>query len=70
MLCLVSTLCIASSAGAQTADDLFNPGAVRRLDLLVNTRDWEQLKAEFQINDYYPADMRWNGVAVRNVAVP
>jgi spore coat protein H len=54
---------------AQTTDDLFNPDVVNRLDLLVNTRDWEKLKANFQLNDYYPADIQWNGLTVRNVGI-
>lgn len=65
-LCVV---CVASSAGAQTSDDVFNAGAVRRLDLLVHSLDWEKLKANFQVNDYYPADMQRNGVTVRNVGI-
>ncbi len=58
-----------AAAAAQTADDLFNPGVVNRLDLLVNTRDWEKLQANFQLNDYYPADLQWNGLTVRNVGI-
>ena len=57
------------AAGAQTTDDLFNPGVVHRLDLLVNSRDWEKLKANFQVNDYYPADVQWNGITVHNVGI-
>ena len=58
-----------ASGAAQTTDDLFNPDVVNRLDLLVNTRDWEKLKANFQLNDYYPADLQWNGLIVRNVGI-
>lgn len=58
-----------ATAQAQTPDDLFNPDVVNRLDLLVNTRDWEKLQANFQLNDYYPADLLWNGVTVRNVGI-
>jgi spore coat protein H len=53
----------------QTTDDFFNPATVNRLDLLVNSRDWEKLKANFQLNDYYPADLRWNGQTVRNAGI-
>ena len=56
-------------AAAQTPDDLFNPGAVHRLDLLVNSRDWEKLQANFLTNEYYPADVSWNGLTVRNVGI-
>jgi spore coat protein CotH len=56
-------------AWAQTAEDFFNPGVLHRIDLLVNSRDWEKLKENFQLNDYYPADLRWNGVTVRNLGI-
>jgi spore coat protein CotH len=56
-------------AAAQTVDDLFNPDVINRLDLLVNSRDWEKLKAEFQTNEYYPADLKWNGLTAPNVGI-
>ena len=31
--------------------------------------DWAKLKASFQENTYYPADVRWEGVTVRNVGI-
>lgn len=57
------------AADAQTADDFFDPRGLYRMDLLVNSRDWNKLKAEFQLDDYYPADLRWEGVTVRNVGI-
>lgn len=69
---LLSLLCavgFTSAGGAQTSDDLFNPDVVTRVDLLVNSLDWEKLKADFQVNDYYPADVQWAGVTVRNVGI-
>src|SRR5688572_25670398 len=66
---LVAMLLAPATAAAQTVDDLFNPDVVHRLDLLVNSRDWEKLKADFQLNDYYPADIKWNGLTVHNVGI-
>ena len=43
--------------------------SLQRLDLWVNTADWSKLKAEFQVNTYYPADVTWNGQTVRNVGI-
>lgn len=57
------------AAAAQTPDDFFNPAAVQRLDFLIHSRDWEKLKANFQTNDYYPTDVKWNGITVRNVGI-
>ena len=66
---LVAILLAAAPASGQTADDLFNPDVVYRLDLLVNSRDWEKLQANFLTNEYYPADFSWNGMTVRNVGI-
>jgi hypothetical protein len=66
---LVCALGGAPPVAAQTTDDLFNSGALRRLDLFVNSIDWEKLKANFQVNDYYPADVQWEGMTVRNVGI-
>ena len=59
----------ASAVSAQTVDDFFNPAVVHRVDLLVNSRDWSALTANFDQNTYYPADVTWNGVTVRNVGI-
>jgi spore coat protein CotH len=68
--CLACALWLgAATAGAQTVDEFFDPTVVRRLDILVNTADWAKLKANFQENDYYPADIKWEGMTVRNVGI-
>lgn len=54
---------------AQTSDDLFNPEVLQRIDLWLNSSDWAKLKAAFQENTYYPADVTWNGQTVRNVGI-
>ena len=54
---------------AQTADDLFNDQVLHRIDLWVNTTDWYLLRANYQSNDYYPANMKWNGTTTTNVAI-
>ena len=56
-------------AFAQTSDDLFNPEVLQRLELWMNDADWSKLKAAFQENTYYPADVTWNGITVRNVGI-
>ena len=57
------------SAAAQTSDDLFNDQALQRIDLFVSTRDWYWLRVNYMANDYYPANMKWNGTTVTNVAI-
>ena len=54
---------------AQTYDDFINPGALQRIDLSINSGDWQQLKDNFADDTYYPARLEWNGVVVRNVGV-
>jgi spore coat protein CotH len=61
---VVSTLTL-----TQSLDGLFNPDALYRLDLLVGGGNWETLKAKFRDNDYYRADLRWNGLTVREVGI-
>ncbi len=59
---------------AQTAaDDLFAAGTIRDLNLTMGERDWATLRANFELNTYYPADLRIvlseGEVVVRNVGV-
>lgn len=66
---LFSLAGIPAIAAGQTADDLLNSETLHRIDLFVNSRDWAKLKADFQLNDYYPADLRWSGLTVRNAGI-
>ena len=67
---LAAVLCAgAAPAAAQTADDLFNDQTLQRMDLWVNTRDWYLLRAYPESNERYPANLKWNGQTVTNVAV-
>jgi spore coat protein H len=61
--------CTAPAASAQTADDLFDPNTLQELRLFLNSRDLQQLRATFQENTYYPADLHWRDVRARNVGV-
>jgi spore coat protein CotH len=62
-------LTLAGGASAQTSDDFFNPNALQRMELWLNASDWAKLKAAFQENTYYPADLVWNGQTVPNVGI-
>lgn len=66
---LLAALAIAAAAAAQTPDDFFDPNVLHRVDLWLNESDWSKLKTNFQENTYYPADMTWNGITVRNVGI-
>jgi spore coat protein CotH len=67
---IVVTIALAASvAGAQTADALFAGQDLQRVDLFLHSADWAKLKAEFQTNTYYPADLTLNGQTVRNLGI-
>ena len=62
-------VCGRGIASAQTADDLFNDQVLHRVDVYIYSKDWALLKANYLQNTHYPADLRWQGKAVRNAAV-
>jgi spore coat protein CotH len=59
----------AATVQAQTSDDLFNESAIHTLQITIHSRDWETLRANFTSNEFYPADVTWNGLRARNVGV-
>lgn len=56
-------------AQPQTADDLFNGATLQTVEVTMHSHDWESLHTNFTSNDYYPADVSWNGLRVRNVGI-
>lgn len=70
---LVSVLGTAMGGSAQAptprADEFFSDAVLHEISLRVNSRDWEALKANFESNQYYPCDLVWNGITVRNVGI-
>jgi spore coat protein H len=66
---LILNTLAATSVQAQTSDDLFNEAVVQTLEIAIHTRDWDSLRANFTSNDFYPADVTWNGLRVRNVGI-
>ncbi len=68
-LAVLLLLTLAGRAAAQTSDEFFNPEVLHRLELRLNSSDWSKLKATFRENTYYPADLTWNGVTVRNTGI-
>ena len=67
----VALLLSAGSAGAAspTQDDFFNDSVLQEIHLAVSARDWQTLKDNFGEDTYYPADLSWNGITVRNVGI-
>jgi spore coat protein CotH len=50
-------------------DSLLDGSSLQDLWVHVNARDWEDLHTHFQENTYYPADVEWQGMRVRNAAI-
>jgi spore coat protein CotH len=70
--CVVLTLAVSAGAiapsYAQTTSDLFND-SLQTLEITMHSRDWESLRVNFTSNDFYPADVTWNGLRGRNVGI-
>jgi spore coat protein CotH len=65
---LIAVLAVASPALA-SEDELFDSSAIQEINLLMNARDLRSLREHFNENTYYPADLQWRDVRVRNVGV-
>jgi hypothetical protein len=61
-------LAMTSSAGAQTAEQLFDDSQVTDVHLQLSQRDWDTMH---RVDDdtFYAADLTWNDVTVRNVGI-
>lgn len=71
-VCAVAILLVGvtpSAISAQTADDLFDPRTLEDVRLFVNARDLAELREHWQEDTYYPADLVWRGMRVRNVGI-
>src|SRR5262245_11999884 len=55
-----------TSPGPVLAPELFDSESIQRVDLRINSTDWEKLKQNFLSNEYYPADIVFNGQTARN----
>jgi spore coat protein CotH len=57
-------------AWAQTQEALFsNDGPLQEIRLRVSPRDWGTLKETADLDTYYPADLTWKGLTVRNIGI-
>lgn len=62
-------LALVSPVFAQTDADFFNDRELGELRLYIHKRDWQELRERFRENTYYPADLHWGGIVVRNVGI-
>ena len=72
-LIAVASLCLALAAAAparaHSQDDLFNPDTIQELRLTINSRDLRDLRANFDKDTYYTADLQWRNLRVRSAGV-
>ena len=59
----------AATTRAHTQDDFFNASTLQDVRLTMSGRDWQALKEHADQDTYYAADLRWNGVTLRNVGI-
>jgi spore coat protein H len=70
-LAAAGTLTVAqtTSPGPVLAAELFDSLELQRVDLRLNSTDWLKLQQNFLSNEYYPADIVFNGQTARNVGI-
>jgi spore coat protein CotH len=69
VLAVVALVFGAGPALAFTQDDFFDDSALQEIRIAISNRYWEALRANVQENTYYPADLTWRGITVRNIAI-
>ena len=55
--------------GADDASGIFDAQTLQRLDIDLHSSDWAKLREDFQSNEYYPADITWNGIKAYNAGI-
>jgi spore coat protein H len=60
---------LAQTAPVQTTDDLFDDSRLHDVHVRLSERDWASLRVSIDDDAFYPADLTWNGITVRNVAL-
>lgn len=58
-----------AQAESPAADDLFDGDQLHDIWIRINARDLAQLRDNYLENTYYPCDVEWNGITVRNAGI-
>jgi spore coat protein CotH len=66
---LLASSALTAAPTAQTQEDFFDDERLQDVRLTISQRDWETLKARADEDTYYAADLRWQGITVRNVGI-
>jgi spore coat protein H len=59
----------AAQSQVGSADALLDGGALNDIWIRINARDWQDLHTHYLDDTYYPADVEWQGVTVRNAGI-
>lgn len=54
---------------SSSTDQFFDASVLHVLKLSLHSDDWRRLKETYQEDTYYPSDVTWNGIRVRNVGI-
>jgi hypothetical protein len=68
-LALLALVLVVAPAMAQTQDDLFDDTKLQDVRLRISDADWTALRTNLNDDTFYPADLAWNGLTLRNVAL-
>ncbi len=74
ILAILMLLRVARVAGAQDVAplsdrDFFDNQVLQTIQLIVNPRDWDELKSNYQLNTYYASHFIWRNRIVKNVGI-
>ena len=59
----------AAQSQVGSAGALLDGGALNDIWIRINARDWQDLHTHYLDDTYYPADVEWQGVSVRNAGI-
>jgi hypothetical protein len=51
------------------ADAFFDDTSLQEVRLAISEKDWQTLKDNYLLNDYYPCDFKWRNEILRNVGI-
>ena len=58
-----------ASAVSQTTDDFYDITVLQDVRITMDPNDWNNLKLNYELDTYYPADMQWRDITVKNIGV-
>jgi uncharacterized protein (TIGR03437 family) len=70
VLAITLSLCVDTRAqSTKTIDDFFDGSALQEIHLTMLPGDWLSLKEHFELDTYYPCQMQWNEMIIKDAAV-